>query len=351
MPRTAENPTQLSGGHRQRHPSKIKAWQAKYQIPEKNCYNYDTFDQIADNPDIDVVYIVLPNGMHAEYTIRAAKAGKHVLCEKPMANTASDCMAMIEACRDAGKELAIGYRCQFEPHHQTCMQLARDKTFGNLKVIDAGFGFKIEDPNQWRLKADLAGGGALMDVGIYALQACRYLAGEEPIEISAQETKTDPVKFAEVDESIVWTMKFPSGVLAYCGATYAFSGINRFHAHCDKGWFPSILPTATEGSKVKPAREKPSSILKSINLLRRWMISHKAYSRQTFQSLRGGGLEGPEGHRGHLCLHPFRRSHQALEIRHLTSGLRRWRRQELTRKRFAGLIVADGRSSKGSRFL
>lgn len=239
-------------------PSKIKAWQAKYQIPEKNCYNYDTFDQIADNPDIDVVYIVLPNGMHAEYTIRAAKAGKHVLCEKPMANTASDCMAMIEACRDAGKELAIGYRCQFEPHHQACMQLARDKTFGNLKVIDAGFGFKIGDPNQWRLKADLAGGGALMDVGIYALQACRYLAGEEPIEISAQETKTDPVKFAEVDESIVWTMKFPSGVLAYCSTTYAFSGINRFHAHCDKGWF-SLNPAYSYGG-IKGQTSKGEAI-------------------------------------------------------------------------------------------
>jgi predicted dehydrogenase len=227
-------------------PSKIKAWQDKYQIPSRNCYSYETYDQIANNPEIDVVYIVLPNGMHAEYTIRGARAGKHVLCEKPMANTASDCVAMIQACREADRQLAVGYRCQFEPHHQACMNLAREKTFGELKMIDAGFGFKIGDPNQWRLKGDLAGGGALMDVGIYALQACRYLTGEEPMAITAQESKTDPVKFAEVDESIVWNMQFPSGVLAYCSTTYAFGGINRFHAHCDKGWF-SLDPAYSYG--------------------------------------------------------------------------------------------------------
>lgn len=243
-------------------PSKIEKWKAKYNLPARNCYNYDNFDQIATNPDIDVIYVVLPNGMHPEYTIRGAKAGKHVLCEKPMANSASDCQAMINACKDAGKKLAIGYRCQFEPNNVECMRLAREKVFGDLKMIDAGFGFRIGNPDQWRLKADLAGGGALMDVGIYALQACRFLAGEEPVEISAQETKTDPVKFAEVDESIVWTMKFPSGVLAYCSTTYNFSGINRFSAHCDKGWF-SLDPAYSYGG-IKGRTSKGDVIEKPV---------------------------------------------------------------------------------------
>ena len=243
-------------------PSKIEKWKAKYNLPARNCYNYDNYDQIATNPDIDVVYVVLPNGMHPEYTIRGAKAGKHVLCEKPMANSASDCQAMINACKDAGKKLAIGYRCQFEPNNVECMRLAREKVFGDLKMIDAGFGFRIGNPDQWRLKADLAGGGALMDVGIYALQACRFLAGEEPVEISAQETKTDPVKFAEVDESIVWTMKFPSGVLAYCSTTYNFSGINRFSAHCDKGWF-SLDPAYSYGG-IKGRTSKGDVIEKPV---------------------------------------------------------------------------------------
>ena len=218
-------------------PSKIESWRNQYGIPAKNCYSYETYDRIADNPEIDIIYIVLPNSMHAEYTIRAARSGKHVLCEKPMANSAKDCEEMITACRQAKRRLAIGYRCQFEPHHLRCLQFARERTFGDLKMIEAGFGFRIGDPNQWRLKHRYAGGGALMDVGIYALQACRYLSGEEPTHIAAMETKTDPVKFSEVDESITWTMTFPSGLNCYCSTTYALSGINRLNAHGDQGWF------------------------------------------------------------------------------------------------------------------
>ena len=218
-------------------PAKEKVWAEKYGIPEKSIYNYENFDSIKDNPDIDVVYVVLPNSMHKEYTIRAAEAGKHVLCEKPMANSAADCEAMIAACQKANRKLAIGYRCQFEPHHVEIMRLAREKSFGDMKIIEAGFGFKIGNPDQWRLKADLAGGGALMDVGIYALQACRYLTGEEPAVISAMEAKTDLEKFNDVDETIVWSMKFPSGVLANCNTTYNFSGVNHCKASCSNGWF------------------------------------------------------------------------------------------------------------------
>ena len=218
-------------------PSKAEKWKAQYSIPDKNIYNYDNMDQLRNNPDIDVVYVVTPNGLHPEHVTKAARAGKHVLCEKPMANSAKDCEKMIKECEKAAVKLAIGYRCQFVPHHIECMRLAREKTFGDIKIIEAGFGFRIGNPNQWRLRADLAGGGALMDVGIYALQACRYLAGEEPSLVSAIETKTDPVKFAEVDESLTWQMTFPSGVIAYCSTSYNVNGINRFTAYGDNGWF------------------------------------------------------------------------------------------------------------------
>ena len=197
-------------------PAKAEAWKAKYNIPQRNIYNYETFDRIADNPDIDVIYIVLPNSMHAEYTVRGARAGKHVFCEKPMAVSSAECRKMITACQKAGKKLGIAYRCQFEPHHLEAIRLAREKTFGTMRSIQAGFGFKIGDPTQWRLKKALAGGGALMDVGIYALQACRLLTGEEPNLVSAVETKTDRVKFKEVDETLSWQMTFPSGVVASC---------------------------------------------------------------------------------------------------------------------------------------
>jgi predicted dehydrogenase len=235
-------------------PAKEKIWADQYGIEPSNIYNYDNFDQLADNEAIDVVYIVLPNSMHKEFTIRGAVAGKHVLCEKPMANNSADCQAMIDACKQHNRKLAIGYRCQFEPHHQHCRELARSKTFGPLKAIEAGFGFKIGDPNQWRLKADLAGGGALMDVGIYALQACRFLTGEEPVTIMAQETKTDPQKFAEVDETITWTMTTPNGVNCYCSTSYAFNGINRFNAYGDQGSFGLEPAYSYKGIKGKSSK-------------------------------------------------------------------------------------------------
>lgn len=218
-------------------PSKAGEWKRKHGIPDSNVYDYENFDRIAENPDVDVVCIVLPNSMHEEFTIRAAKAGKHVFCEKPMANTAEECRRMIAAAKEAGRLLGVGYRCQFEPHHVECMRLAREKVFGEVKFIEAGFGFQIGDPSQWRLRKELAGGGALMDVGIYALQACRYLTGEEPVEVTAQETKTDPVKFAEVDETIAWSMRFPSGVVASVMTTYGFNGANFFTALCQRGKF------------------------------------------------------------------------------------------------------------------
>jgi predicted dehydrogenase len=218
-------------------PEKGVKWREKYGLAEDKVYSYENFDQIADDPDIDVVYIVLPNSMHHEFTLRAAKAGKHVFCEKPMANTAAECREMIAACEAAKRLLGIAYRCQFELHHLEAMRLAREQVFGPLRHIDAGFGFAIGNPDQWRLRRNLAGGGALMDVGVYALQACRYLSGEEPVEVVALETKTDPVKFAEVDETIAWSMRFPSGMTASCLTTYRFGGRDDFTVYAAKGRF------------------------------------------------------------------------------------------------------------------
>jgi len=239
-------------------PAKAEAWKTQYQIPDKNIYNYDTMENMADNSDIDVVYVVTPNGLHAEHTIRAAKAGKHVYCEKPMEVSVEKCQQMIDACKQAGRLLGIGYRLHFEPNNLECVRLARDKTFGDLKMIEAGFGFPIGDPTQWRLNRALAGGGPLVDVGIYALQATRYLSGEEPAQVSAMTTVTNPAKFKEVEESIVWQTKFPRGVLAHCSATYNFPGLNRFRAFAQKGWFE--LNPAFNYSGIKGVRSDKQEI-------------------------------------------------------------------------------------------
>jgi predicted dehydrogenase len=218
-------------------PAKGEEWKAKYGLPDRSVYRYEDMARLADNPDIDVVFVVTPNALHAQHTIAAARAGKHVLCEKPMEVSVERCEAMIAACRQAGRQLAIGYRLHFEPHHKECVRLAKDQVLGRVRIIEAGFGFTIGDPAQWRLRRDLAGGGPLMDVGIYALQTARMLTGEEPILVTAVETKTDPVKFREVEESLAWQLTFPGGVIASCNTSYNAAGPCRFAAIADGGTF------------------------------------------------------------------------------------------------------------------
>ena len=218
-------------------PQKARQWQRKYDLPERSIYSYDTMERMADNPDIDIVYVVTPNALHLEHATKAARAGKHVFCEKPMEISVARCEQMIETLDKAGRKLGVAYRCQFEPHHLECMRIAREKELGSLRIIEGAFGFPVGDPNQWRLKKALSGGGALMDVGIYVVQATRYLTGEEPVLVSATEAKTDPVKFKEVDETITWTATFPSGVIAYCATSFNAGPLGQNRAYTDSRWF------------------------------------------------------------------------------------------------------------------
>ena len=218
-------------------PEKARRLAQIYGVDTRNIYSYDNYDDIARNPAIDVVYVVLPNSMHAEFTIRALKAGKHVLCEKPMANTPEECEQMIAAARAASRKLMIGYRLHYEPYNQKLVEIARDSAeMGPTRIIAAEAGFPIGDPGQWRLKKKMAGGGSLMDIGIYALQAARYLAGEEPVAVEAMThtTPNDP-RFLEVEENVTFQLRFPSGILANCASSYG-AGLNRFRVFKPGGW-------------------------------------------------------------------------------------------------------------------
>lgn len=216
-------------------PEKAKSWKAQYNIPDGNIYDYKNFDTIKDNPDIDIVYVVLPNAMHAEYVIRAARAGKHVICEKPMAITVEECDQMIAACKEAGKMLSIGYRLHFGPHNQQMKQLGQHKVYGEIKKIKADNG--MGDAEGWRLDKKLAGGGPLMDVGIYCVQGARYTSGKEPIAVTAKEgPKADPVKFSSVEQSLSWQMEFPGGLTAECRSSYS-EEMNLLRAEAESGWF------------------------------------------------------------------------------------------------------------------
>lgn len=223
--------TALVSGHR----DKAEKMAAEYDVSPKSIYSYADYDAIADNRDIDAVYIALPNSMHAEYTIRAAKAGKHVLCEKPMATTVADAEAMVAACREANKKLMIGYRCQYEPTNLRAIQLIRDGKLGKVEAIESANGFNIR-PGEWRLSRTLGGGGPLMDVGIYSLNACRYLTGEEPSELKGYSSVIDrDGRFDEVEEHLSWSMKFPSGVVASCNTTYGVNMPGFYRVHGTKG--------------------------------------------------------------------------------------------------------------------
>ncbi|HZG24713.1 MAG TPA: Gfo/Idh/MocA family oxidoreductase, partial [Chitinophagaceae bacterium] len=219
----------------------------KYNIPEKNCYNYENFDRVKDNPDIDAIYVITPNLLHHDHVIRVAKAGKHAICEKPMCVNAKMGAEMVEACKKANVKLLVGYRMHFEPKTLEIVRMRKDGELGKVKFFQGLSGFTIGDPTQWRLNRELAGGGAMMDIGVYSINGSRYMIGEEPVWVTAQEVKTDTVKFKEgVDETITFQLGFPSGAVASCLSTYNMNNLDRFFLTGEKG-FGELYPATGYG--------------------------------------------------------------------------------------------------------
>lgn len=235
-------------------PEKIPEWKSKYNIADKNVYNYENFDNIKGNDDIDIIYIVLPNGLHAEYTVRAAQTGKHVICEKPMATSVEDCQRMINACNEAGVKLSIGYRLHFEPHNLQMMRLGQNEVYGNVEKIIGEDGFRI-GKGGWRLDKELSGGGPLTDVGIYCIQGAIYTKGEMPVSVTAKYHEvTNEDKFDEVEQGIDWQMQFEDGSVADCKTSYA-ENLNLLRAETDTNeWFelsPAYSYSGIEGKTSK----------------------------------------------------------------------------------------------------
>ncbi|WP_378180647.1 Gfo/Idh/MocA family protein [Aquimarina sp. SS2-1] len=230
-------------------PSKIPVWQKKYNIPDKNVYDYETMDRIANNPDIDIIYIVLPTGLHAKYAIKAANTGKHVWCEKPMAKTEKECLSIINACQKNKVKLSIGYRMQHEPNTQQVMQWATTKPYGNINTVYAEIGYNVTNPEKsWRLNAKL-GGGTMYDLGVYSLNASRYATNEEPISVTAEQMTTRPHIFTETDETTHFTLEFPSGAIAH-GKTSVGKDMHRLRIDADNGWYqlqPFSMYSGVEG--------------------------------------------------------------------------------------------------------
>jgi glucose-fructose oxidoreductase len=228
-------------------PSKAEVWKAKYNIPDKNIYNYQNFDQIANNPDIDVVYVVLPPSMHREFVVRAAKAGKHVFCEKPMAPSVADCIAMIEACKKNKVKLAIGYRCQHDPNIQAYMRVGKEKKFGKVKMVTSAAGYVDGRTTHWKQSKAL-GGGVMGDMGVYALQGARLATGEEPVSVIAQASTTRPEIYKEVEETMMFMLEFPSGARASCHTSFGIN-MNYLQVNYEKGWLKMEPQSSYNGNK------------------------------------------------------------------------------------------------------
>ena len=235
-------------------PEKAKTVAAQYGIPPERVYGYDRFEAIASNPEIQAVYIVLPNGLHQEYVVRAARAGKHVLCEKPMANSSEQARAMVAACKEANRLLMIAYRSQYEPHNRQLLRMLRDQRFGPLQLLLAANTQNMADPAQWRLKKELAGGGSLPDVGLYCLNAARFLSGEEPIEVMGRTySPPDDPRFSQVEDVASFTLRFPSGFIAQCTSSYGLHEARYLHAHTPAAAFDFQNAFAYSGHQLRVA--------------------------------------------------------------------------------------------------
>lgn len=234
MPAFAESkysrPVALVSGH----PDKAKRVAAAYGLDQKLIFNYENYDDLSEVEEVDAIYIILPNSMHAEFTIRGLKAGKHVLCEKPMAASIEECEQMIDAAKAANRKLMIAYRLHYEPFNQRVIELCREKKFGKIRSIVAT-NSQVVDPPNIRLSSDLAG-GPLGDIGIYCLNATRYLTGQEPIEVEAfsYQPDDDP-RFREVPESLAFTLRYPDGVLAHCGCGFGAAESRNYRIECVDG--------------------------------------------------------------------------------------------------------------------
>ena len=228
-------------------PAKAETWKKKYNIPDKNIYNYQNFDQIANNPDIDILYVVLPPSMHREFVVRAAKAGKHVFCEKPMAPSVADCEAMISACKSNKVKLAIGYRCQHDPNIQAYMKVAKEQKFGKVKMVNSAAGYVDNRTDHWKQNKKL-GGGVMGDMGVYALQGARLATGEEPISVIAQASTTRPEIYKEVEETMMFMLDFPSGARAACQTSFGIN-MNYLQVNYEKGWLKMEPHSGYNGNK------------------------------------------------------------------------------------------------------
>ena len=232
-------------------PEKMRTIARQYAIAAESCYSYEDLAKLRNNDAVQVVYVVLPNALHRDAVVQLAQAGKHVLCEKPMATSVDEAREMIDACRRANRKLMIAYRCQYEVNNRELSKRARAGALGEIQLIDAVNTQNQGNPTQWRQVKKLAGGGSLPDVGLYCLNTTRALLGEEPIEVSATiHSPENDVRFKEVESTVSFTLRFASGVIANCASSYSLHANRNFRVFGSKATAEITDAFSYEGQKL-----------------------------------------------------------------------------------------------------
>jgi predicted dehydrogenase len=309
-------PTALVSGDR----AKALKIAGQYGIPDSSVYDYRDYELLASNPNVHVIYIVLPNGMHEEYVVRGAKTGKHILCEKPMANSAAEAERMIDACTKANIKLMIAYRQQYEPNNKAVRKLVTQGKLGQLRGFISTNSQQMGDPTHWRLKKSLSGGGCLPDVGIYCINASRFISGREPTRVTAQlwQPKDDP-RFAEVEASVSFSMYFPSGFVAACSTSYDIHKSQSFRLEGTDMWAEMSPAYAYHGIRLKVSRlEDGQEISAQPEIEDRDQFAlemdHFADCIITNQRPHTPGEEGLQDHRVIEAIYEAARSGKAVEL-------------------------------------
>ncbi len=225
-------------------PEKLRRLGRRYGV--ERTYNYERYDECLKSGAIDAVFIALPNSLHCEYAVRSARAGIHVLCEKPMAVTEEECERMIRAAGENSVYLMIGYRLHFEKANLTAIEILRSGKLGEPRIFDSLFTMQVKDEDNIRLQRRM-GGGVLYDIGIYCINAARYLFQDEPLEAFAWSANSGDPRFDEVDEMTSAVLRFPGERLAAFTASFGAADVSEYRVVGTRG--DLVLERAYEYAK------------------------------------------------------------------------------------------------------
>ncbi len=235
-------------------PRKKQTLPPRYGVPDEHVYGYEEYAECLENPEVDAVYIALPNHMHRDYAVAAARAGKHILCEKPLAVTPGDCEEMIEAAAEAGVRLMTAYRLHFERANLKAVEIVRSGKLGEPRIFQSLFAMQVEDGNI-RLNPPEQGGGPLYDIGIYCINAARYLFRAEPSEVLAMSASIGGKRFAQTPEMLSCTLRFPVERLATFTCSFGAA---------DTGWYQVV---GTRGDlRMDPAFEYAEPLVQRVTI-------------------------------------------------------------------------------------